>query len=101
MLALSNEAKPYSKPKPKWLSLGGKRMTLIAGFHCQDGILLVADREEATATGKRSVSKIVPSFGFNGGEWALIVATAGHAATADLAVSALHQRIDDIHIDTL
>jgi 20S proteasome alpha/beta subunit len=69
-------------------------MTLIAAFRCADGLLMVADREEATASAKRSVPKIVTFLGE--GNWAVAVATAGNAATADLAVSRLGKRLKNV-----
>lgn len=79
------------KPKPLW---NGKRMTLIAAFFCKDGLLMVADREESTATSKRAVPKMRASIGGERANWATVILTAGNAATADLAVGRLLKRID-------
>jgi 20S proteasome alpha/beta subunit len=51
--------KPLPHPKPKRLLKGRKPMTLIAGFRCTDGgILMCADREESGDGTKRSVDKL-------------------------------------------
>jgi 20S proteasome alpha/beta subunit len=66
-------------------------MTLIAAFRCKDGILLAADREEVTATAKRSVSKLrILSLG----RLNVFAASAGNAATADLALAELSRALD-------
>lgn len=50
--------KPVPGPKSKRLPKG-KSVTLIAGFRLdRGGVLICADREESTGTGKRSVDKI-------------------------------------------
>ena len=67
-------------------------MTLIAAFRCNDGILIAADREEATGTAKRPVFKIAT---VAVGHLNVVVATAGNAATSDLAVSDIARVMDD------
>jgi hypothetical protein len=75
---------------PEWyydkLLLQGKRrrMTLITGAFCADGLWIIGDREESGIGGKRSVRKIFREIEPKG-KWVLIIATAGWPALADLA----------------
>ena len=75
---------------PEWyykkLLLQGKRkrMTLIAGAFCDDGLWIIGDREESGIGGKRSVRKIFRETEPKG-KWVLVIATAGRASLADLA----------------
>jgi hypothetical protein len=76
---------------PEWsykkLLLQGKRkrMTLIAGAFCADGLWVIGDREESGIGGKRSVRKIFRETEPKG-KWVLVIATAGRSSLADLAV---------------
>jgi hypothetical protein len=69
-------------PKPH-RQLVMKRMTLVIGTVCSDGLLFCGDTEEGTLGGhKRQVMKL-----YEGGtrDWALIVATAGNGPLSDMA----------------
>lgn len=64
-------------------------MTIAAGFVWKDGILICADREEASGTtSKRAVEKVVT---LHADPWNMTVATAGSGAVADLAVKRLKE----------
>jgi len=69
-------------------------MTLIAAFKCNEGTLIAADREETTGTAKRSIRKIRPlAVSLRG--VTVIAASAGNAATADVALERLEKQISD------
>lgn len=62
-----------------------KRMTLVVGAFCADGLWMIGDREEIGSGGKRSVRKIFREIERRG-KWVLVIATAGRSSLADLAV---------------
>src|SRR5258708_30007507 len=74
-------------PKPERFPKG-RRMTIIAGFRCKDGILICADREESVGTSKKDAEKL---FLLHASPWNMTVATAGHSGLCDLAVKRLIQ----------
>ncbi|HEX6803639.1 MAG TPA: hypothetical protein VF133_08175 [Terriglobales bacterium] len=61
-------------------------MTIAAGFFFKDGLLVCADREEASGASKKSVSKI---FNINSEQWTIVGANAGSGPVADLAIKRL------------
>ena len=68
------------KPRPRMVR---KRMTLVIGTVCSDGLFFCADTEEGTTSGhKRHVSKLYPA-GMD--KWELVVATAGYGVLSDMA----------------
>lgn len=88
--------KPPKPTRPLWK---GRRMTLITAFRCVDGLLVAADREEASGGSKRSVPKI--NFFIGDGGWATVVASAGNAATADVAIARIGERLEGMDSSTL
>jgi 20S proteasome alpha/beta subunit len=60
-------------------------MTLITGIYCNDGLLVMGDREESGHGGKRSVQKLFRIIETTG-KWVMVVGTAGHAALGELAM---------------
>lgn len=74
------------KPKP-WRPQRTKRMSLVMGIFCSDGLLLTADREESGGVAKRSVQKLFevrPN-----GDWVMVIGTAGHSAFSDFTTRAI------------
>ena len=69
-------------------------MTLIAGVRCTDGLLICSDREEVGGDTKQSVRKI---FDRCNQDYSIAIATAGHSALCDLAVSKIGKAITDAH----
>jgi 20S proteasome alpha/beta subunit len=65
-----------------------KRVTLIVGLVCTDGILLCSDREESGGLAKASVRKI---FEYGDQNCFFAIATAGHSALSDIAVNRIDQ----------
>jgi len=63
-------------------------VTIAAGFHCKDGILICADREESSGTSKKVAQKLVT---LHADPWNMTVGTAGSAPVGDLAVKRLRE----------
>lgn len=61
-------------------------MTIIAGFCCQENLLLCADREESSGASRRVINKLRTLMA---DPYVLIVANAGSSALADLAMKRL------------
>jgi 20S proteasome alpha/beta subunit len=91
--------KPFPKPslpQPKAKRLPvRRRMTLIAGFRCHEGIVMLADMEEASGiTSKRKVAKLRPVDYF--GDWMTVMGGAGDPAIIDNATEDLATRLSSI-----
>ncbi len=72
--------KPYPDTPPKPKTPRGKAMTIAAGFRCQDGIILCADRQiSSVGRHKYSEEKILPIDGVN---WKVALTYAGEPGLA-------------------
>lgn len=76
------------KPTPlsaQWKVYMGKRMTLIIGAICSDGLFFCSDTEEGTASGgKRSVHKLVDVSDYP--SWHLMLGAAGFGPLCEIAM---------------
>jgi hypothetical protein len=80
--------KPERPPDAKRNCRMSKRMTLVIGALCTDGMVFCSDTEEGTAGGgKRDVHKL---FSFGGSKWSMLIGTAGFGPLCDIAI----KRID-------
>ena len=62
-----------------------RRMTLVIGARCSDGLIFCADREETTELGgKRSVSKLYDA---SGDGWSMAIGTSGSGPISEIAVN--------------
>jgi 20S proteasome alpha/beta subunit len=75
------------KVQRKYIPRVPKRMTLVAGFICRDGLLICADMEEVSGISSRRVSKLF--FREAQGAWNFVVTGAGSAAVMDNAIKKL------------
>lgn len=73
-------------------------MTLVLGASCRDALLVMSDREETTPGGAtKSVPKVYDIHP-PGGEWWMVIGTAGRASIADLAVRNIARRLFKIQV---
>jgi 20S proteasome alpha/beta subunit len=72
------------KPFPRFRSRVPKRMTLVAGFQCRDGLLICADMEEVSGSSSRRISKLIyrEAIGIS----TLVITGAGSGPVIDNAV---------------
>jgi hypothetical protein len=64
-----------------------KRMTLIIGAICSNGLFFCSDTEEGTTMGgKRSVHKLVDTSSPNRSSWHLILGAAGYGPLCEIAM---------------
>jgi len=78
--------KPGHPPKAKWKHKMSKRMTLVIGALCDNGMVFCSDTEEGTVGGgKRPVRKLF-EFAEKNMDWQMIVGTAGFGPLCDVAV---------------
>lgn len=75
-----------NKKKIQRLSGRRKAVTLIAAFRCQENILMCADREESRGTSKKACDKLKTIMA---APWVTVVANAGSAPVAELAMKRL------------
>jgi 20S proteasome alpha/beta subunit len=67
-----------------------KRMTLVIGALCENGMVFCSDTEEGTVGGgKRPVRKL---FEFSGDDWQMVIATAGFGPLCDVAIKRIDQK---------
>src|SRR5437899_1142546 len=82
--------KPELPPKTKWKRRMSKRMTLVIGALCENGMVFCSDTEEGTAGGgKRPVRKL---FQFADSDWQMVVGTAGFGPLCDVAIKRIDQK---------
>lgn len=75
------------KPNPPRIIMS-KRMTLVIGAMCSDGMYFCCDTEEGTLTGnKRHAKKLFHAS--HGAKWHLVIGTAGFAPLCDVAVKSI------------
>jgi len=89
--------KPYPKSKRK--AQMNKRMTLIIGTVCVNGLFFCSDSEEGSPSGaKRQVNKL---FAKRGSSWQMIIGGAGVGSLCDIAVQRIFAAADKRNDDFL
>jgi 20S proteasome alpha/beta subunit len=75
-----------------------KRMTLVIGAFCVNGMVFSSDTEEGTSLGgKRNVHKL---FEYSGNDWKMLVGTAGFGPLCDVAAKRIEAIPDSDFIHT-
>jgi len=85
--------KPERLPHAKWKHRMSKRMTLVIGAFCVNGMVFCSDTEEGTSLGgKRDVHKL---FEYPGDDWRMVVGTAGFGPLCDIAAKRIGVKTTD------